>query len=75
MNQANNAPSQNPTFFDSREAAKYLGLKKCTLEAWRTRGGGPKFVKLGRIVRYRKFDLDNWIESRVRENTIQGVAA
>ena len=67
--------AKHQTFLDSDQAAEYLGLKRTTLEAWRCRGGGPKFVKLGRAVRYRQTDLDAWIESRLRENTQQGEAA
>ena len=62
-------------FLDSDEAADDLGLQRTTLEAWRCRGGGPRFVKLGRAVRYRQADLDEWIESRIRENTVNGEAA
>jgi excisionase family DNA binding protein len=62
-------------FLDTTEAARYLGLQPTTLEAWRCRGEGPSFVKLGRAVRYRQADLDAWIESRVRQNTIGGEAA
>ncbi len=62
-------------FLNSEEAADYLGLQRTTLEAWRCRGGGPRFVKLGRAVRYRQADLDEWIESRIRENTVNGEAA
>ena len=61
-------------FLNSEEAADYLGLQRTTLEAWRCRGGGPRFVKLGRAVRYRQADLDDWIESRVRDNTVSEVA-
>ena len=61
-------------FLNSDEAADFLGLQRTTLEAWRCRGGGPRFVKLGRAVRYRQADLDGWIESRVRENTVSEVA-
>lgn len=56
-------------FLDSSQAADYLGVKRTTLEAWRCRGGGPKFVKLGRLVKYRRSDLDEFIEARVRSNT------
>lgn len=56
-------------FLTTEEAAKYLGLKRSTLEAWRCRGGGPKFIRLGRAVRYRSGDLEAWIESRTRSNT------
>lgn len=65
----------NNTFLDTIEAAHYLGLMKSTLEAWRCRGDGPQFVKLGRAVRYRQADLDAWVDSRVRENTLGGEVA
>ena len=57
------------TFLDTPEAADYLGVQRSTLEAWRCRGGGPNFVKLGRLVKYRQTDLDNFIEARVKTNT------
>jgi hypothetical protein len=44
-------------------------LKPTTLEAWRCRGGGPPFLKLGKAVRYRRADLENFMESRLRMNT------
>lgn len=56
-------------FLNTPEAAKYLGLQPATLEAWRCRGGGPRFVKLGRAVRYRWADLHEYIELRTRSNT------
>ena len=51
------------------EAAESLRLKPETLTAWRTRGGGPKFVRLGRRVLYRRTDLDAFIVARVHSNT------
>lgn len=36
----------------TKEAAAYLRLKPCTLEAWRTKGRGPKYQKLGSRVVY-----------------------
>ena len=55
--------------FRTNEAAEYIGLKKCTLEAWRCRGGGPVFLKLGKACRYRKEDLDDFINSHIRTST------
>lgn len=48
----------------TKEAAGYLDLKKCTLEAWRVKGNGPVYLKLGKAVRYRKEDLDAFINAR-----------
>jgi excisionase family DNA binding protein len=55
--------------FMTDQAAEYLALKKSTLECWRSRGGGPPFVKYGRAVRYRKEDLDQFIIERLRNNS------
>ena len=61
--------STHQAFLDSDQAAEYLGLKRTTLEAWRCRGDGPRFVKMGRLVKYRHADLEAFIESRTRDNT------
>lgn len=59
-----------------QEAAKYLGLSVSTLRQWRLNPGRtgfenpPPFIKLGHAVRYRKEDLDRWIE----QNTHGGAA-
>jgi len=56
---------------NTSEASSYLKLAKATLEAWRTRGGGPVFLKLGKAVRYRQSDLDSFLQSRTFDNTSQ----
>jgi excisionase family DNA binding protein len=58
-----------PIIFKTPEAAKYLDVKKSTVEAWRCRGGGPAFIRYNRAIRYRKSDLDNFIEKGLRHNT------
>jgi len=56
-------------FFSTQEAANYLKLKKNTLEVWRLKGKGPSFCKMGRTVRYRKQDLDKFIERSLVQST------
>ena len=51
------------------EAAAYVRLKKPTLERFRLTGEGPGFCKLGGAVRYRRPDLDAWLETRVIRST------
>lgn len=48
---------------------RHLTCKVKTLQAWRTRGGGPSFIKIGRLVRYRGSDVKAWMERRVRNST------
>jgi len=52
------------------QAAKYLGLATSTLNKWRCCGDGPTFLKLGRSVRYRVADLDQYLENCERETTL-----
>lgn len=48
------------------EACAYLGFKnKVSLRNMRSKGRGPKYVKLGNYVRYRKRDLDKWIDEQI----------
>jgi len=52
------------------EAAVYLGLCVSTLNAWRSQGraGSPAYLKMGRTVRYRKIDLDRYLEKSLVEH-------
>lgn len=50
------APS-DADLLDTHQAAEILGVSPGTLENWRAQGQGPKFRKVGRLVRYRRGDL------------------
>lgn len=56
---------------DTLSAARHTGLSKSTLEKLRVFGGGPKYLKLGKAVRYRIEDLDAWLAARVISSTSQ----
>src|SRR5436305_1445543 len=67
----NNAPPEcNPEPLRSEgHAAKYLGITQRALQSWRSRGGGPKYVRLSaRAIRYRQCDLDAWIVERLHND-------
>jgi predicted DNA-binding transcriptional regulator AlpA len=51
------------------EAAYLAGLSARTFEAFRLKGGGPSFVKLGRAVRYRRGDVLAWATAKLRRST------
>ena len=60
------------TLISESEAAKYLGgLSGSFMKQSRCRGTGPRFVKIGKSVRYSIKDLDAWIEQNTRQNTIR----
>ena len=56
-------PAQSDRIFTIDEAADYLAIPKATLYTWRTRraGYGPRAMKVGGSLRYRRSDLDVWI--------------
>lgn len=51
------------TLLAPERAAAYLGVSPQTLNNWRCTGRGPKFVRVGRLIRYRLEALDKWIEA------------
>lgn len=46
---------------DEIRAAQYLGCTVHALRAWRFRRVGPPWYKVGRLVRYRVSDLDQFL--------------
>jgi predicted DNA-binding transcriptional regulator AlpA len=53
----------------SREAAALLRLSERTMERHRVTGTGPRYIALGRAIRYRRCDLLDWIERAARQST------
>jgi len=43
--------------------ADYLNVSVRTLQNWRMFSKGPKFVKIGRAVRYKRADVETWLDS------------
>ena len=54
---------------DQHEAAQILKISVRTLERRRATGTGPRFIRVGRLVRYRAGDLEEWIANSVRTST------
>lgn len=60
-----------PRLMDQHDLASYLGKSEAWCERARWAGEGPRFIKLGRNVRYRAEDVLAWIEGNVRTSTSQ----
>jgi len=52
-----------------REVADMLGLSVATLRAWRHRGKGPRFLRLGRSVRYLPSDVADFVRASAVDTT------
>ncbi|MCJ9430757.1 helix-turn-helix transcriptional regulator [Kordiimonas marina] len=64
------ASDHQTRLINEKEAAAYVGHTVRCLQNWRLRGGGPRFVKVSaRSVRYRRRDLEDWIESKLVSST------
>ena len=44
------------------QVADHLGVPLQTVYQWRTRGEGPRGIKVGRHVRVRRSDLNAWLD-------------
>jgi hypothetical protein len=58
-----------PALMTQRELAAYLGKTTRWCERARVTGEGPRFVKVGRHVRYRAEDVLDFLEAGTREST------
>lgn len=64
-NTINLIPIKNVELLNSDQAAAYIGVSPGTLEVWRcTKRYHIPFIKVGRLVRYRKSELDSFLEQR-----------
>ena len=60
----------NTHLLTTQEAANYLGVSKAFLERDRWAGARIQFIKVGsRAVRYRRADLDAYLDTRIRRST------
>ena len=53
------------------EAAKTLSCTRAALRRWRRERRGPRFVRLGRLIRYRESDLETFVD-QATENVVAG---
>ena len=63
-----------PRLLDQNDLAKYLKKSISWCERARFIGDGPRFIKIGRNVRYRAEDILDWIAENARTSTSDRVA-
>lgn len=63
-----------PRYLDTAGAAKRMACKARLLESLRSVGGGPRWVRIGRQVRYRTDWLDTWAEQNSVTSTSEEAA-
>ena len=63
------------SLLNQKQAARVLGISERTLERHRVAGTGPRWARLGRLVRYRQSDLMAWVDSNLRLSTSEIVVS
>ncbi len=58
-------------FMTTKELAELLQIAPGTLCNWRVQGYGPRFVKFGQRVLYRKDEVKQFVEESLQQNTAQ----
>ena len=53
-----------PALIDEKQLCADLGISPVTATKWRAKAAGPPFIKVGRLVRYRRADVEAWLVSR-----------
>lgn len=53
-----------PRLLGVEEVAGQLGVPIKTIYVWRTRGKGPRGIRVGKHLRFRQSDIDAWLESQ-----------
>jgi predicted DNA-binding transcriptional regulator AlpA len=62
-------PEDISKYMKPRQAAAYLQVSTSALAKKRIYGDGPKFVRWGRAIRYRREDLDTYMAARLVRST------
>ncbi|MBM7080873.1 MULTISPECIES: helix-turn-helix transcriptional regulator [Micromonospora] len=44
------------------DLAAWLGKPKNTLYAWHSRGKGPRAIRVGNTLRYRRSEVERWLD-------------
>lgn len=58
------APAEREPLATADDIAAYLSVPKQTIYQWSSRGGGPKMIKVGRHIRARWEDLDDYLDAQ-----------
>ena len=48
----------------TEEVAQYLSVPLSTLYQWRLKKVGPRGIKVGKYIRYRRADIEAWLDTK-----------
>lgn len=63
-NEAAQADAVTSDFFTIEELSRYLGMTVWSVRGLRTRGTLPPAFKIGRTLKWRRSEIEDWLESQ-----------
>lgn len=54
----------------TKDLAEYLSVPVATIYAWRYHSQGPPGFRVGRHLRYRRTDIEEWINDRIKTDVL-----
>ena len=66
MNTQANDVANGSELVDEARLAAQLAVSRATLQSWRYGGKGPRYLKIGRLIRYRTADIDAYLRAQTR---------
>ena len=58
---------QLESLLSAQDLARFLDVPIATVYAWRYRSEGPRGFRVGRYVRYRRRDVEQWIAAQLQQ--------
>jgi excisionase family DNA binding protein len=62
MNESVSTITEDPRMMSRDEVAAFLQVPKRTIDEWSYRGTGPRFYRVGKHARYRREDVQSWLD-------------
>jgi excisionase family DNA binding protein len=59
------AQPEVPSFLSEKQTATYLSISLSTIRRWRKARKGPQFYRVGNVIRYRRDDVDHFIQQNM----------
>lgn len=57
-------PEGTDCLMTTEQLAEFLQVPLTSLYQWRHKGLGPKGIKVGKYIRYRRSDVNAWLDDR-----------
>ena len=54
---------------DTPALALELHASEPTVVSWRRKQTGPDFIRVGRLIRYRRSDVDRWLQEQTQHHS------